>query len=384
LNHPQLTERYISLTEVSKQRFAEICRAIEEISFKYFDDIDGKVNPSSHPPSLALTYYTQDVEKVHEELVAADPCFASVPIDDSEDSCNLRIAHAQRIISNVICEYIWKPFRSEFTLSHPDLNDLLAKISDELEKSSQGGRAANVWTAQTMRALQSIPTDSIPSRASEFNKPLRPSSGRAEGVVSKVLSVLSPLLSSSQYEDLRIDLLNLAKPAIDIWNDAQTGELKIIVSPLLEPAHREEWRSQKFDPASPSSDYDDMSKTHPRIFTLFPRVVARGVADPIKHEAGPPGSWSPEFDQAPCTVETCIHPGIGLPEWSSLVVRGKEEQEERNEYLSKALENAKKQLHSNRRLTGLGRRDSMGSSTSVPSSPSQKWKMGGTMKFPEQ
>lgn len=64
-------------------------------------------------------------------------------------------------------------------------------------------------------------------------------SGRAEGVVSKVFSVLSPLVSSSQYEDLRIDLL---KPAIDIWNDAQTGELKVTASPSLKPAHREEWR----------------------------------------------------------------------------------------------------------------------------------------------
>lgn len=27
----------------SKRRFAEICKVIEEISFKYFDDIDGKV-----------------------------------------------------------------------------------------------------------------------------------------------------------------------------------------------------------------------------------------------------------------------------------------------------------------------------------------------------
>jgi hypothetical protein len=177
--------------------------------------------------------------------------------------------------------------------------------------------------------------------------------------------------------------------AIDTWDDAQTGELKIIVRPLLEHVHREEWRSQEFDPASPLGDYDEAelhmtSKTHPRVFTLFPRVVAREVADPVKHDTGPPGSWPQVSDQLPRTIETYIHPGRGLPECSPLVVRGKAEQEEKNEFLSKALENAKKEMHSSRRLPGHGRRDSMGSSTSGPPSPSMRWKMEGAMKFPEK
>jgi hypothetical protein len=120
-------------------------------------------------------------------------------------------------------------------------------------------------------------------------------------------------------------------------------ELKVTVSPSLKPVHREEWRYQKLDPVLPQDNYDEirsdiMSKTHPRIFTLFPRVVAWEVAGPIKPDAGPPGSWPSESDQGLRRIETCIHPGVGLPEWSSLVVRGKEEQEQRNEYLSKALE----------------------------------------------
>jgi hypothetical protein len=357
---------------------------------KYFDDIDGKVKPLFHPhawPLLLTTY--QDLEKVHDELVAADPCFGSVPIDDSDDSRNLRAAHAQRIISDAICQYIWKPLRSEFTLSHPELNVLLSKISDELDKTSYSGRATNVWIALTMRALQSLPADSLP-RASEFKESPRPiRSGRADGVVSQVFPILSPLVSSSQNESLQMDLLELTTSAIDTWDAAQTGELKIIVSPLLEHAHREEWRSQEFDPASPPSDYDEtkpdmMSKTHPRVFTLFPRVVARGVADPVKHDTSPPGSWPQVSDQLPRTIETCIHPGRGLPECSPLVVRGKAEQEERNDYLSKALENAKKEMHSTRRLTGHGRRDSMGSSTSGLPSPSERWKMEGAMKFSEK
>jgi hypothetical protein len=42
-------------------------------------------------------------------------------------------------------------------------------------------------------------------------------------------------------------------------------------------------------------------------------------------------------------------------------VRGKEQQEERNDYLIKVLENAKKDLHNRR---GHSRRESMGSSIS--------------------
>jgi hypothetical protein len=247
----------------------------------------------------------------------------------------------------------------------PGFSDLLSKISDELDKS--GGRAANVWTALTMRALQSLRVDSVPPRASEFEECPYPShSTRADSVISKV-SVLSPLVSSSQNGDLRMDLLKLANSAIDVWNHAQSGGLKIIISPLLERTQREEWRSHQFDPASPSRDCDEsnsdvMYRTHPRVFTLFPRVMAREVENPIKHDTGPPGSW-PSQDQVPRTIETCIHPGRGLPEWSSLVVRGKVEQEERKDYLTKALENAKKELHSTKRIAGQGRRESWASST---------------------
>jgi hypothetical protein len=311
-------------------------------------------------------------------------------VEDTDDSCSLRVAHSQRIISSAICEYIWKPFRSEFTLSHPDFDALLAKISDELEKSGQGGRVANVWTALTMRALQSMPADSIPSQASEDKQTVHPNIPvRAEGVVTKVFSILSSLISPSQHEGLRISLLELAKLAIDIWNDAQTGELKVIISSSLDPAHREEWRSQRFDPASPSDSYSNIgsdieSKTHLRIYTLFPRVVTLEAAGPVKHEANLPGSWPSESDQGHRRIETCIHAGVGLPEWSPLVVRGKEEQEQRSEYLSKVIETAKKQLHSNRRNTGHGRTDSMGSVASASSSPSEQWKMGGVMKITEK
>lgn len=331
------------------QRFAKIYSEIEGISLKYFHDIEGK-----------------DLEEIHKELAAADPCFRSVPIDDSDDSRDLRTAHSQRIISNALCEDIWKPLRSELTLLYPELNSFLGKISDELDKSSYGGRTAGVWTALTMRALQSLQANSMISQVSESPHPV--GSAQAESVIAKVFSVLSPLVGSPQTESLRMDLLTLVNLAVDVWNNAQAGGLKITVSPSLDRARREEWRSQQFDPPSLSSgsdktDLELVSRTHPRVFTLFPRVVAWGIADPGSHDRGLPGSWPLESDL------TYIHPGVRLPEWSSLVVRGKNEQEERKEYLIKALENAKKELHSTRR--GHGRRESRGSSISLPLSPSE-------------
>lgn len=226
-----------------------------------------------------------------------------------------------------------------------------------------------------MRALQSLPVYSVPPVLESKEDP-HPTWSRADSVIFKVFSVLSPLVSSSQKDDLRIGLLALANSAIELWSDAQTGELKIIVSLSLERAHRDEWWSQEFDPELPS-DYDktklDMSITHPRIFTLFPRVVAREVATPVKHDTGLPGSWPLESDQVPRAIDTRIHPGRGLPEWSPLIVRVKEEQED----LKKLLMDAKK-MQSTRRSQGHGRRESRGSLTSRPPSPIEQLKMERT------
>ena len=235
-----------------------------------------------------------------------------------------------------------------------------------------------------MRALQSLPARSLPSNALELEKSHRSTgSRRIQSVVSKVLSTLSPLISSSQSDELRVDLQKLANEAIDIWNNAQASELKIVVIPSLDRANIEEWRSQESDPTSPSGIIDIKSETHNRIFTLFPRVIAREVADQVEHSTGPPGGWPPEPNQASRTIETCIHPGKGLPEWSSLVVRGKKAQEEKDDYISKALETARKEMHSTRRVSGHGRRESTGSSTSVLSTASQRWNMENVMKHTE-
>jgi hypothetical protein len=86
------------------------------------------------------------------------------------------------------------------------------------------------------------------------------------------------------------------------------------------------------------------------VFTLFQRIVARAQDKLV------PGSW-------PQLEPIVIHPGIVLPEWSSLVVRGKHDQEEREEKYKKAIEYMKKELHRTRRVLGHGRNESTGSST---------------------
>ena len=155
-------------------------------------------------------------------------------------------------------------------------------------------------------------------------------------VVLKVISVLSPLISSARSVDLQRELHILVNSAIEVWNDAQSGNLKITINQLLENMDQEEWRPQEFDPALPSSshsevNFDLVSRTRPRILTLFSQVVAWGKADLAMDRTNPPGSFPLDSTQAPRTLETYIHPGRGLPKWSPPVIR----QDRRNEKNSK-------------------------------------------------
>jgi hypothetical protein len=316
----------------------------------------------------------KDLERVQTELAKADPCFENVPIDESEDSSDLCAAHAQRIISKAICEYIWIPFGSEVTVLQPKLRDLLVQLSEEIEQSNPGGRTPGVWTALTGRALKSLQADSATSQVSETTEHPRPAnSTRVSSIISKVFA-LSPLVDPSQVDSLRMDLATLVKSAVDVWDKCQASGSKISVSLLLDRAQREHWRSQKFDPICSGDEVD--SKTLLRIFCLFPQVLARGVRDVPSHNSGLPGSWPTDSDLV------TIHPGKGLPEWSSLVVRGRVDQEERKDLLRKAVENAKKELRNTRRPSGYGRRGSKGSVASVSSSGVLK--KGGAIDLPEK
>ncbi|CZR66413.1 uncharacterized protein PAC_16314 [Phialocephala subalpina] len=366
-------------TDFYKGKFAEISQAIEKISSQYFTDLP-----------------FDDFKAIRKELIAVDKCFNSIPISHSDTSQDLRMAHAQRIISSALSSHIWKPFSSEKALSNPEFANLLDEICTVLANSDRGGkkgRAATVWKVLTMQALQYLdqdlpltPTSTSTSTSHEAER--SHSSGRASQAVQDMLNILSPLIIPSEQVQIHEALIDLAKSAVDVWDLAQTDILKITACLSLNPSDRNEWRSAKFDPA-PSSGHQDLEMdsktfTRPRVFTLFPQVVAHKLtlpeAEPTFHV---PGSFStPQQDLA--VAETIIHPGNGLPESSPLVVRGRAEEEERKAYLAKLIENADKEFAKGGRLGGYSRSESIsGSATgsmSGPLSPSARWSTGSTLR----
>lgn len=334
----------------------------------------------------------ETIETIQKDLQAADPHFASVPISDEEPFDDLRIAHVQRIISQALYDHIWQPFSSERTASNADFSNLLGEVFSRLSDSrlsGRNGRAAIVWKVLTMRALQSeneelpvSPTStSHESSASNFSK-------RASKAVQDILSKISPLIHPAKTIPIQEALLGLAQSAADVWSMAQRDESMIRASILLDPDDRDKWRCIRLDPPSDDDSpvkMDIKSFTRPRIFTLFPRLVAQGL--PVTPEAVHyiPGSFSvPQQDIA--LAETIIHDGVGLPEASALVIRGKTEQEEieaSRKKIDENAENAKKEVIARRTRNTKSKRGSisgsLSGSISGPLSPSAQWGKGSSM-----
>jgi hypothetical protein len=318
---------------------------------------------------VLLTHY-KDYQTIHNNLKSSDTCFASVPISDSEDSKKLRSAHAQRVISSYLQRIIWQPFSSEKLLQQGNIIPLLKDIEKELVNSSHPGsgiRAARVWSALTMRALQSLSSTSQ-------GVPL----GRAQKFIEDTTKVLSPLIKPSQKVAFEKDLDALVGSAVSVWNSAQTGELEIEIASDLERGARKDWRSPIFDPPEENTTGMEIApSTRPRIFVLFPRVIARRSCS-VTEIASLPGSW-PKSEGESRTVETCIHSGIGVAEWSALVVRGKEEVEvwerdikEEQIIMQQSLENAKKNAEKEAKELIAKKRmgnDKRGSISELTSSP---------------
>jgi hypothetical protein len=336
---------------------------------------------------IQIAYKNQDINVIHEKLMATDTWFTSIPISTSRESQDLRMARAQYTISSFLSSTIWQPFSSEKTLAQPELVAFLAEISSELAKSkhgnSSGRHEANVWGAITMRALHSLSAASLQRLGSNSLVSSHLTSTRANLVVDKVVSILSPLVTPSRESQLRSDLLAVVNKAISIWSLAQTGELQLTIYSALDRANWNEWRSSMFDPAVPASfndkaSPDALSSTHPRIFTLFPRIIASNISGNAEPPTDMPGSWQ-DSDQEPRIVETCIHPGVGLPEWSVLVVTGKHEEEMRSgllleERLKKEMERLSHELKATSgRIGAHSRSGSMVGTFSPPPSPTAQW-----------
>jgi hypothetical protein len=264
------------------------------------------------------------------------------------------------------------------------LSDIFSEISRNSLSNNGTVHVASFWKALTTHALQSIPNP-LSNPKSNGSSPL-PLMGRAVRVVHDVLSVLSPLLTPTQEEDLREELSNLTESAISLWTSAEADESRFIASLTLDPANRDEWRSKEFDPplSDPTSEgttAEIVPPTNPRIFTLFPRITAEKLPNPVENQAGLPGSW-PSAKPPPRTADVvCIHEGVGLPEWSRLVMSGKREQVE----IERELEDAKAMVLKERNMRAArnnsmtsSRSGSIAGSVSSPISPSALWNRGRT------
>jgi hypothetical protein len=300
----------------------------------------------------------------------------------------LRVAHAHRVISSALHKYVWQPFSFDGALPDSPLITLLSDIFSEISRNSLSdngtGHVASFWKALTTHTLQSIPNP-LSDPKSNGSPPL-PLMSRAARVVHDVLSALSPLLTPTQEADLREELSNLTKSAISLWVSAEADESGFIVSLTLDPANRDEWRSRDFDPllSDPTTEgtaaKEMVSATNPRIFTLFPRITAKKLPKPVETQAGLPGSW-PSAELPPRTADVvCIHEGVGLPEWSRLVMSGKQEQVE----IERELEDAAAMVFKGRNMktarnnSSSSRSGSIAGSVSSPISPSALWNRGRT------
>ena len=307
------------------------------------------------------------LDQIHMQLQKADPLFEFVPIYDSDSSRDLCKAHAQRIISQAICEDIWQQFSSDFTTSQPELSNILGKISHEIEQSDHGGRAAQFWNSLTERALMSLPATPTSSRESEPTGGSYPP--RTDKVISKVF-VLSPLVSPSQRDSLRMDLVNLVNLAVEVWNKARIGGSKLAVSLSLDYANREEWRSEEFDPVCEEDGTTTDLKTR-KIFALYPQVLVAKQVKVTDSGTGIPGSFPEDLNRT--TELTVIHTGKGLPEWSPLVASGMREQKKREDAYAESVKEAQK-LYQNKLASGSNRRNSKASGS--PISPTEQWGKG--------
>ena len=287
------------------------------------------------------------------------------------------MVHAQRVIATQLQQIVWQPFSSEITLQDPNSDSLFKTVVDGLMESrgkSGGLRAARLWTALSMRSLQS---PSPVTQSSSASKIL--ASSRTKMFIDKVMAVLSLLVKPSLHANLRNDLSDLAESAISMWNIAQLDERELVADPTL-PV-------EGFDGLC-----EDISASNNEIIVLFPRVIARSCSRAADHRSvGPPGGW---IDSEPkqSVQETCIYPGAGLAKWSPLVLEGEAEEEGRKEEEDrkkreeqrkileddlKKLDKAEKPLTGHRR----GSHTKRGSITGSQSSPSAVWMSGASQRI---
>ncbi|RFU29026.1 hypothetical protein B7463_g7322, partial [Scytalidium lignicola] len=351
-------------TQTYRDQFAKIFKEISTISRRYFEHLEG-----------------EDLNEIQEQLKAVDPCFSSIPFSNSKDARALRMAHTQRIISTHLRQDIWQPFSYEKTVQ-PGQSIFLKMLADGLKscQGANGGYISTIWSALTERAIRSSSPKSLPQDC-------------AKRVVEEIFKDLSPLIWQPQQQLFKDDIFKLVTSAISIWDKARTDEREIEVCSKLDPGLRETWRSSDFDPPLLSSNdkngwkTDIPSATRKEIFILFPRIMARSFSKISDSRTTLPGGW-PEPELAPQPEETCIYEGVGLAEWSALVVRGeeemqrqKQEKEDKARFLQEKIKELEKQYDTGTKNNSGKNGDSLVIMTiSGPPSPTEQWRMSGATK----
>lgn len=308
---------------------------------------------------------------MQKQMAELDSCFNSVPFSGNEASMLLVTAHVQRIISAALVSKFWKPYLCESTQLYPEVVPILKRIMGVLSNTVDGHnmkRKSRLWYVWTMQALQTKDVGflSLPRVKIEIEYEF----------VNEVLSRLEPIINPQYREALAGKLHNLAYDSMLLWDEVQTDQLDFEIILNLAPAHQSQWWTQDVDEDNgATTNLSSTRKTRPRIFTRFPRIIAR------------PSDFN-ENSEANKTQEIIIHPGLGLPEWSALVISGKKEVEERQEREKDlrervAKEMAKEMSERAPKRSNSSRRGSMATSVLGPSSPTARWSEAKTMVVAE-
>lgn len=224
--------------------------------------------------------------------------FTSIPISESSESTDLRLAHARRVISASIIDDVWQPFSSERTSQSAETALILEELSRALAK--EGGRTQSIWRTLTFRGLHALlPTNSKWSGS----------------VTKKIVNRLRPLLEDSVVQAFEKDLAKMVQFSIDLWHEVQRDASTTIVKRDLDPADRAEWRPSDLEEDWPHPE-DKPIHADKSILCLFPRIVRE---------------LSPK-EGLPAVIEV-VHPGSGVSQDSPLAHKGRLEREELEKFV---------------------------------------------------
>ncbi|KFY11403.1 hypothetical protein V492_04484 [Pseudogymnoascus sp. VKM F-4246] len=352
--------------EYYQSQFLAVSHAVQSISARY----------------LARDLTKEEITGLPSAMSAVDSTFSDVPFSNTEASKHLRIAHAQRVISDAVYSIAWQPFSSDITMADPKLSRFLREVGIAVGS----GRSADVWRAVTMRALESMSVSNTQSQhiSPQASNAANNVKNREDRLVEEVLSVLRPLLERSDLTQFEADLLQIAKQAILIWSSAQADERIFTVNPNLNEENKHDWETATLDYVPLSTDGGNqvvglMRQNATSVFTLFPIITATKKVQVQKADHGPPGSWPDQDQQQLLNTEVkLVHAGVGLPQESNIVQEGIAEREEFKRMRLEHEESWDHKWAQKIAEKGHSRKSSIAGTISGPSSPSATW---GTNKL---